>query len=64
MAISGMSDLRLDCLRIAHALAIAKIISPQEVLPRAKEFYRWVDTGEDEKPSTESMEKLGAKYRR
>ena len=61
---NGMSDLRLDCLRIAHALAVAKAIPPQEVLPLAKQYYQWVDTGSDEKPSEESLVRLASKHGR
>lgn len=36
-------DLRLECLRMANGMAIAKAIGPNEIEKRAEDFYRFVN---------------------
>jgi hypothetical protein len=44
-----LSEVRLECVRLAASLAGAKAIQPKDIIPTAMEFYRWVDEGSDGK---------------
>lgn len=45
--VKTISQLRLECLRLAANLASAKLIRHADVIPTAMEFYRWVDSGDE-----------------
>lgn len=56
-------DIRLECLRLATTLGTAKVINHADVLPRAMEFFRWVDRG-DERADEDNVQRLIEKYGR
>lgn len=37
------TDIRLECLRLANGMCIAKAIRADEVIQYAMSFYEWVD---------------------
>lgn len=40
-------DLKLECLKLASMLATGKTIRPDQVIPQAMEYFRWVDKHEE-----------------
>lgn len=41
-------ETRLECLRMANTLGVAKVIQPKDVIPQAMEFFKWVDDDPNE----------------
>lgn len=54
-------DIKLECVKLASMLATAKLIRPDDVIPRAMEYERWI-TGTDEKATSESVSELARRY--
>jgi hypothetical protein len=54
----SIQDTRLECLKLASALAHGKIIKADEVQTRAEAYFNWVVQGDTEKPSDEQMDGL------
>lgn len=43
-----ISQMKLECLRLAANLASAKQIKQFEVIPTAMEYYKWIDGNMDD----------------
>lgn len=50
----SIADIRLECLRLANGMCIAKAIPAEKVVEYAMEFHRWVD-GDDKDPEVSRL---------
>ena len=56
------AEMRLECIRMAASLAVAKLIGAQQIVPWAMDFHRWVLNG-NETASAQDMAALQEHYR-
>lgn len=48
-------EMRLECLKLANAVACGKSIPPKDVIPTAMEYFKWVDDDPNEKADTSKL---------
>lgn len=46
---------RLECLKLANAVACGKSISPKDVIPTAMEYFKWVDDDPSDQADTTKL---------
>jgi len=60
-----LQEVRMDCMRIASSLAIAKAISSSEIIQKANELFGWVTKVDDvpDRPQSEALGRLKERFR-
>lgn len=54
----GFDQRRLECLRLANSLAVAKLITPEMVITTAQQYCSYVDGDDQAKVNPETVAKL------
>ena len=49
------TEFRLECLKLANSIGCAKNIRPDQVIPTAMEYFKWVDDDPNEPVKTEKL---------
>lgn len=58
----SLSNLRMECLKLANILATTKIIKPTEVLTTARSYFAYVDGDENLKATLDEVERLRDRF--
>lgn len=48
-------ELRMECLRMAASLGIAKVVEAKNIVPTAMEFFRFVDDDPNDEADTSRL---------